>query len=88
MSAALRFADPAEILRGLAALGVQPCGVADDSRRTKGTDEPAEDDVVNIAAVFADIMPTSAIHINSSDDTQNTEKGSNSPTENVSNQNQ
>ena len=62
--------------------------VADDSRRTKGTDEPAEDDVVNIAAVFADIMLSSAIHINSSDDTQNTENGSDSPTEKVGNQNQ
>ncbi len=38
MSAALSFADPAEILHGLAALGVQPSGVADDSRRVRRGD--------------------------------------------------
>jgi len=35
MSAAIRFADPSEILRELAALGVHPGGVTDDSRRVR-----------------------------------------------------
>ena len=43
--------------------------MADDGSRTKGADQPAEDDVVNITAVLADIVPALAIHINSSDDT-------------------
>ena len=35
MSAAIRFADPSEILRELAALGVHPGAVTDDSRRVR-----------------------------------------------------
>ena len=38
MSAAIRFADPAEVLRGIAALGVRPGGVADDSRQVRPGD--------------------------------------------------
>ncbi len=35
MNAPIRFVDPAEVLRRIAALGVQPRGVADDSRRVR-----------------------------------------------------
>ncbi len=38
MSAAIRFADPGEILRGLAAQGVHPGGVTSDSRRVRPGD--------------------------------------------------